>query len=881
MSQTEREKAMSLLDGARREPDRVYAVAIISSAAAMKRGDEATASIAERAAGFAARERGELDLAILHLRRSISFAEAAADDESAAISRSSLAFCLGQTGDLNEGLRLVNEATPFLSGPALGLSLVHAGFLLFHLGERAEALEKLNQAHRLLVGLGDLDGLAAALNNRGLVNWQVGNLEAAIDDLDEASVLYSGLGRGVSAAKIRHNAGMVRVSAGRAFEGLDLMAQADAALDALGIDRSSGLIDRCRTLTRLGLFGEAIELGRSMAPYLSRSNAVLELADLALLLAEAGLQDDDYEAAGAFAIQAARAFEFQGRFDRARSAKGMGRLADLLLGRAVGQRLPHVSTVDPTCVVHAARRLLENGADDIALGLATQAQTTMARMPARSNRKLTACFAACIVGTVLGDHEAVEGAIDAAEARFGKARIDTWPVELRALGLRRFDELCTVAVGAAIRRGDMRAAARYLERGRSVRFALPDAPHSRRGLSDESLDALRTMARTTSGTVDAALEIDRRQEVRTIEGRVRDENWLDARSLRDQPSGWLAHESRLAGTDRQRLATPEPTDRWQNCAFVSFAEVGNDLYAFVATDPSDASLTPTHIVLGSLRHVRRLIEDLRHYLGQWAASSVPNRALGRKIQSLADDLAVAGFEGVTRLVGNLDIVVSPSASLTAVPWALVPGWRGRPITIAASMSSWKPFAWRPPRNPMVVVGPNTTHGRVEAAAVAGLLGATRTFEGHDATAAAVRMYIESADALHVCAHGTYRTDHPLMSSVQLTDGDLTLYDLTQESLPPFVVMSACDFGSGTAAVGSGPLGLLSALSGLGCERLLASFCPVAETEVTVLMQSLYSRLKDRPSSADVAATLAEAQRAMIDDGSLSIAGFQLMAIEPG
>jgi tetratricopeptide (TPR) repeat protein len=880
MRQTEREKALSLLDDARREPDRVYVVAISASAAATKCGDEVTASIAERAAGFAARERGELDLAILHLRRSISFAEAAADDESAAISQSSLAFCLGQTGELNEGLRLVNEATPFLSGPALGLSLVHAGFLLFHLGERTEALDKLNHAHRLLVGMGDLDALAAALNNRGLVNWHVGNLGAAIDDLDEASVLYSGLGRGASAAKIRHNAGMVRVSAGRAFEGLNLMAQADTALDALGIDRSSGLLDRCRTLTRIGLFGEALELGRSMAPYLSRSNAVLELADLALLLAEAGVQHDDFVAAGAFAIQAARAFEFQGRFDRARSAQGIVRLVDLALGLAVDQRLPDVSAVDATCVVHVARRLLERGADETALGLTYQAQSTMADMPAGSTRKLTTCFAAAIVGTVLGDRDAVERAIDAAETRFANARLDTWPVELRALGLRRLDELCALAVRAAVRRGDMRAAVSYLERARRLRIAPSSAPNAARRQPDEALNALRSLSRGTQAT-DPAIQVDVREQRNVLERRIRQDDWSDVPAwLREPGSGWSTHPAVSARGRRRR--DEFIANRWQDRAFVTFAETGSELHAFVVNDPGDPSTTPiTHVALRPLIEVRRLIDDLRVHLAFWAASRAPKDRARSRIRALADALAAAGFAAVAEAAGDRDIVVSPTPSLTAVPWPLLPGWNGRAISVAASMSSWRPFAWRAPQNAVVVVGPGTTHGPAEAIAVSQILGSPKIFEDEEASSLGLRPLVQTADLLHVCAHGTFRWDHPLLSSVRLSDGELTLYDLAQSRLPAFMVMSACDFGSGSATAGSGTLGLISALSGLGCERLLASFCPVAESEVTELMRRFYGILRNGPSGADVATALAAAQRSMIADDALSIAGFQMLGVHPG
>src|SRR5207245_7925335 len=79
-----------------------------------------------------------------------------------------------------------------------------------------------------------------------------------------------------------------------------------------------------------------------------------------------------------------------------------------------------------------------------------------------------------------------------------------------------------------------------------------------------------------------------------------------------------------------------------------------------------------------------------------------------------------------------------------------------------------------------------------------------------ATTNEVATALDGADLAHIAAHGSFRTDNPLFSSVRLSDGPLTVYDLERLSRAPRrVVLSACNTGLALARPGDELMGLSS------------------------------------------------------------------------
>ena len=129
--------------------------------------------------------------------------------------------------------------------------------------------------------------------------------------------------------------------------------------------------------------------------------------------------------------------------------------------------------------------------------------------------------------------------------------------------------------------------------------------------------------------------------------------------------------------------------------------------------------------------------------------------------------------------------------------------------------------------------------------------------GARATAAEVHGAMEGADLVHLAAHGTFRSDAPLFSSLRLADGPLTVYELERlRAAPDTLVLPACDAAqSSRCGPGDELLGTAAALLGLGVGSVVAPVLPVPDEATTPLMLALHERLR-RGSPPSVA--LAEA-----------------------
>ena len=80
-----------------------------------------------------------------------------------------------------------------------------------------------------------------------------------------------------------------------------------------------------------------------------------------------------------------------------------------------------------------------------------------------------------------------------------------------------------------------------------------------------------------------------------------------------------------------------------------------------------------------------------------------------------------------------------------------------------------------------------------------------TLVGDAATVQATLAAFDGAALAHVAAHGMFRADNPLFSSLRLADGPLTVYDLEGIGhAPRTVVLAACDTARHTARPGRRP-----------------------------------------------------------------------------
>ncbi|MGH7565553.1 MAG: CHAT domain-containing protein, partial [Gemmatimonadota bacterium] len=131
--------------------------------------------------------------------------------------------------------------------------------------------------------------------------------------------------------------------------------------------------------------------------------------------------------------------------------------------------------------------------------------------------------------------------------------------------------------------------------------------------------------------------------------------------------------------------------------------------------------------------------------------------------------------------------------------------------------------------------------------------------------AALRAWAPGAAVVHLAAHAQYRHDNPLLSSLEMADGRLTLYDLLDLDLGgALVVLSGCRTGWTAGGSGMELLGLSGGFHRAGATALVASLWPVEDEETARFMASFYEGL----GSGSPRAALAGAMRLRIGAGAL-------------
>jgi CHAT domain-containing protein len=152
---------------------------------------------------------------------------------------------------------------------------------------------------------------------------------------------------------------------------------------------------------------------------------------------------------------------------------------------------------------------------------------------------------------------------------------------------------------------------------------------------------------------------------------------------------------------------------------------------------------------------------------------------------------------------------------------------------------------------VLAAGPGLEHAEVEVAALAGIWPTASVLVGEEAGTRAVSEALDGATLAHIAAHGDFRQDNPLFSSLRLVDGPLYVYDIEGlNTAPRTIVLSACDSGVQAAATGDELLGLAAALLARGTTDLVASVVPVPDEATNTFMIALHGGLAAGRSAAE-------------------------------
>ena len=176
---------------------------------------------------------------------------------------------------------------------------------------------------------------------------------------------------------------------------------------------------------------------------------------------------------------------------------------------------------------------------------------------------------------------------------------------------------------------------------------------------------------------------------------------------------------------------------------------------------------------------------------------------------------------------------------------------------------------------VLVGGPRLSTGALEVRRLAERYPEAVLLTGEDATSDRVLAAMDGADLVHVAAHGTFRSDSPLLSALELYDGPLTVYDLERLGRAPRrVVLSSCSSAVGAPSGADELLGVVSALMTLGSVGVVASVVPVDDPSTVPFMLALHELLHQRP----LGQALVEAREAVGHDRSASTAAACFIAL---
>src|SRR5262249_9213424 len=145
------------------------------------------------------------------------------------------------------------------------------------------------------------------------------------------------------------------------------------------------------------------------------------------------------------------------------------------------------------------------------------------------------------------------------------------------------------------------------------------------------------------------------------------------------------------------------------------------------------------------------------------------------------------------------LVVCPTGPLHALAWSGLPSSESRPVAVVSSLTALRaPFVQRRRRGPRRVAlaaGPGLDGALGGLGGPADLHPDAQVFEATGSNVEDVLVALGRADIAHLACHGRFRVDNPMFSSLELSDGPLTVFDLEKLDRPPeVVVLAACDVG---------------------------------------------------------------------------------------
>jgi tetratricopeptide (TPR) repeat protein len=831
------------------------------------------ASLAHHAIGIVLRDRGKLPEAIAELKQGMRLARASGRPEREVDVQATLGAALAWTGRSQQGLALLNRAVAASRGDLTGRVLMRRASVLLDLGRFHEAHQDLSRALSYFRRTGDTVWEARSLTHRAAVFLGLGLPGRAAADYARAEEMYATSGQEFEYAKARHNSGCVALIRGDLSEALAYFDDARNRYDTLGETNLDLVVDRCSALLAAGLTEEAAqETVAALSRLPPEGGIAYKKAEVLFAAATAALAAGRPSDAKEHARRARRLFRTQGRphwearatlvLAEARYAVGEHSMALLRYAEQVAARLDAIRVCEAIRVGEAIQAHLLAGRIALSRGSVTQAGPHLEHA-AKSRRggpplpRSVAWLARALQAEARGNARATVIACARGLDALEEHQMRLGATELRAYGTAHGAELATLAQRDALKRGDVRRLLFWSERWRATALAARSAPPGEDKLLAGELEALRSVSRLLGETEMAAsrrsaLERERRRLETAVQARTR-----------RTPGGQEPGEGQFDLDELFAELGP--------ATLIELVTVDSVLHAVVVAN--------RRVHLYMVGSVPEREVQMNRFVLRRLARGRPHPGDERVLKHRGAELEAALLGEAAARLGDGPVVVIPPGRLQAVPWTLMPSLRDRVVTVAPSASTWlRARRMRPPsrRRVALVVGPGLATQGAEVEPLRSRYPSSEVLGHGDATAAHVLGALDGAWLAHIAAHGSFRADNPMFSSILLDDGPLIVHDFERLGRAPYqLVLAGCDSGVAAPVGADELLGLVSSLAPLGAAGIVASMVPVNDLALVPVMLALHDALH---RGATLPEALLAARRAVVDDPQAEATAHSFMAL---
>jgi tetratricopeptide (TPR) repeat protein len=798
------------------------------------------ASVAHQAAAIVLRDYGDVEAGVRELGQALRQARRTGSAERETDVLASLGVALVYAGRTAAGLAAFEAAVRRSSGVLAARVLARRAVVFFRLGRFPAALEDARHAVVVLRRAGDLLWTARALNTRASTYLGLGATSRADADYLAAARLFSEIGQELEALYPMVNRALTAFASGDLPAALDYLDAARPSFQRLKVPTTRLRSERCAVLLAAGLAADALAEAEPALREMDQIRGRLtEKAELLLTAADCALAAARPQAALDWAQAAYRMFGSQrSTWRQAHAARVLvqaryevGPVSAPLLREAnrAGTRLDALGSSD------AAQAHLLAGRIALDLGRRDDAERHLAAVARTKGRGPALSRASGWLGEALRAEAAGRPGRMLAACRRGldvldEHRLTLGASELQAQATVHGAELAALAQRHAAQARRPRLLLTWSERWRATALAVPPVRPSADAELNASLAALRSVTRELEetrslGTPSASLQ----REQQRLESVVR------------------ASALRARGDEPRTRALFSPADLLDELGpaqLIEIVDVDGDLHVLTC-----GSGRIRQFGAGRASDAVKAADFARFALRRLARSRPgddPASALAL-LDKAGPALQQALLGQAVRHLGDGPVIIVPTGKLHPIPWALLPVLNDRVISVAPSASAWMRARRAPEpehRHVTLARGPGLATDGAEVPLVARLYDDVTVLDEGTATADKVLAALDGAWLAHIAAHGIFRADSPLFSSLRMHDGPLTVYDFERLDRAPYrLVLSSCDSGVLAPAGANELLGLVSSLLPLGTAGIIAGIVPLNDQALVPLMVDLHCCLR--------------------------------------